>query len=422
MLLVVLLVPIAVAVARSRGTSVADFVLNSNRSSVAQTVASIVGGNVGIGTFIAIFLFSEASPLIGLSLAASYTAGLLLCAALAPWVHRASRGRDAFGLVDFIVVTHRVGNPIFIWLPVAIVFILRTVVQLMALTAILAAAFELSFSQALMAAALLCAIYVVIGGYKAATETDVFQVTVIIAVMCLAVFGLSFDFDHERDYLDLGPYRPVLLVGVFLFIPLSPILAVDNWQRIATARSPGVARSSYFLAALICGAIYAIIVLAALDPASAPDVVASFRHLMPAGMPWLADVMFAACIMSSIDTFVMPLVTTFARRGASLLKLRLLVVAIFAVVSGLALALGDILSGIIAAFNTLTVFLPAVIGALLLKHPSPRAAAASLGLGVIATLILSVVDINSAAIAGFSFSAATYLAFHFKDRKTASPI
>jgi len=422
MLLVVLLVPIAVAVARSRGTTVSDFVFNSNRSSVPQTVASIVGGNVGIGTFIAIFLFSEASPLIGISLAVSYTAGLLLCALLAPWVHRASRSRDAFGLIDFIVVTHRVDNPAFIWLPVAMVFILRTVVQLMALSAILASAFNQPFAEALAAAALLSGIYVVIGGYKAATETDVFQVSVIVMAMCLAFLGLSLDLEQERDYLDLGPYRPVLLVGVFLFIPLSPILAVDNWQRIATSRSPAVARQSYFVAALICGAIYATIVLAALDTASAPDVLETFRQLMPDGMPWLADMMFAACIMSSIDTFVMPLVTSFARRGASLLALRLLVIAIFVVISGLALALGDILSGIIAAFNTLTVFLPAVVGALLLKNPSARAATASLGLGVIATLILSIVDINSAAVAGFSFSAATYVFFHLRDRKSASLI
>ena len=332
MLLVVLLVPIAVAVARSRGTTVSDFVFNSNRSSVPQTVASIVGGNVGIGTFIAIFLFSEASPLIGISLAVSYTAGLLLCALLAPWVHRASRSRDAFGLIDFIVVTHRVDNPAFIWLPVAMVFILRTVVQLMALSAILASAFNQPFAEALAAAALLSGIYVVIGGYKAATETDVFQVSVIVMAMCLAFLGLSLDLEQERDYLDLGPYRPVLLVGVFLFIPLSPILAVDNWQRIATSRSPAVARQSYFVAALICGAIYATIVLAALDTASAPDVLETFRQLMPDGMPWLADMMFAACIMSSIDTFVMPLVTSFARRGASLLALRLLVIAIFVVI------------------------------------------------------------------------------------------
>lgn len=421
-LLLVLLTPLAIAILRSRRTTVADFVLNSNRSSLLQTIASIVGGNVGIGTFIAIFLFSNASPLIGISLAVTYTAGLLLCALVAPRVHRASRDNDAFGLVDFIASAHGIGNPALIWLPVAVVFMLRTVVQVMALAAIVGAVFQLPFAQALGLSALLASTYVVVGGYKAATETDIFQVAIIVTVMVLALFGLTFEFDRERDYLDLGPYKPILLLGIFLFIPLSPILAVDNWQRIATAPSPLVARRAYMIAALICGAIYTIIVMVALQTGPATDVLERFRNLMPGGQRWLADAMFAACIMSSIDTFVMPLVTTFARKGLSLRSLRALVAGLFLVVATVALAIGDILSGIIAAFNSLTVFLPAVLGALLLRKPSPRAAVSSLCLGVVSTLLLSAVDINSAALAGFLLSAATYGLIHWVDRRRASLI
>lgn len=407
-LALVLILPIVIALARSRGVDVAAFAFNAGRNSLTEMTASVICGNIGIGTFVAIFLFTRASPVIGLSIVAAYTIGLLLCALLARRIHDASARVGAYGLVDLVVATHSVRNPLLVWLPVAVVFILRIMVQLAALALILAEAFGLSSVAALAVATAFSGCYVIIGGYRAATETDLFHAAVILFLMLLAAISMPPGSGIGRELLDLGPYSPILLAGIFLFLPFSAVLGIDNWQRIATARTAATAMKAYSIAALVCGVSYATIAAVALLPGSQDDVLASFRMLMPSGTPWLADVLFVCAIISTIDTFMVPLTTTFARRGLTLGQLRLLVVTLFFLIAVLTGITGDLLSNVIAAFNSLAVFLPAACGALLLRAPKPAAAVTSMTFGVTVSLLLTTVDINSAAPIGFAISAAIY--------------
>ena len=404
----VLILPIVIAVTRSRQMDVPAFVFNAGRNSLAAITASVVCGNIGIGTFAAIFLFTQASPVIGVSIVVAYTIGLLLCAVLARRIHNASARAGVYGLVDLIVATHGVRHPLLVWLPVAVVFILRIMVQLAALALILAGAFDLSPIAALAAATVFSGCYVVIGGYKAATETDIFHATVIISLLLYVAATMPVGLDAEREFLDLGPYTLVLLVGILLFLPFSAVLGIDNWQRIATAKSAEIATKAYTIGAVVCGLSYTTIAAVALIPDAQADVLASFRALMPSSAPWLADLLFACAIISTIDTFMVPLTTTVARRGLTVGQLRLLVAGLFALVAVLTGIMGDLLSNIIAAFNSLAVFLPAVFGALLLRDPKPEAAIASMVIGVTVSLLLTTIDINSAAPVGFAVSAMVY--------------
>jgi solute:Na+ symporter, SSS family len=416
-LIMVMVVPLAVAVLRARGMDVAVFTLNAGGNSLPLMVASVVSGNIGVGTFVAIFLFTTASPVIGVSIAIAYTLGLLICAATASRIHATSARFQAFGLVDLIVATHRVRQPIFVWLPIAAVFILRIMVQLSALALIMAQAVALPPMLALGVATIFAGAYVAIGGYRAATETDLLHAIVIVGLMVLAATGLitlldTAAVDVTRSFFDFGPYTPMLLVGIFLFLPFSPVLAIDNWQRVATASSAQTAARAFLIGALICGLCYATIAAAALSSGAPDDALAAFRMLMPAVAPWLADILFASAVLSTIDTFMMPLTTTFARQGLSLGRLRALVIALFALVAALALFTGNILANVIAAFNSLAVLLPAVFGAFVLKNPRSDAAIASITIGVLASLVLTTIDVNSAAPLGFLLSAATYWLAH----------
>lgn len=404
----VLILPIVIAVARSRQMDVPAFVFNAGRNSLAEITASVVCGNIGIGTFVAIFLFTQASPVIGISIAGAYTTGLLLCAVLARRIHEAAARANAYGLVDLIVATHGVRLPLLVWLPVAVVFILRIMVQLAALALILAEAFGLSPTTALIVATVFSGCYVVIGGYKAATETDMFHAAVILSILLFVATTMPSGVVASRQILDFGPYTPVLLIGIFLFLPFSAVLGIDNWQRIATAHTAAVAVKAYSIGAVICGLCYATIVAVALLPSIETDVLASFRILMPPSAPWLADVLFACAIISTIDTFMVPLTTTFARQGWTLGKLRMLVAGLFALVAVLTAIMSDLLSNIIAAFNGLAVFLPAVFGSFLLREAKPQAAIASMNLGLIVGILTTTIDINSAAPIAFAVSSTTY--------------
>jgi solute:Na+ symporter, SSS family len=415
-LILVLALPLALSILRMRGMDVAAFTLNSGGNSLSLMSASVVCGNIGVGTFVAIFLFTKASPVIGISIAIAYALGLLICAALAARIHAISAKFGAFGLVDLVVATHEVRQPLLVWLPVAMVFILRIMVQLTALALLVSEALALDPLVALGCATLFAGTYVAIGGYRAATETDMVHAAVIVGVVVLAALSMPWGAgdisSRQEGLLDLGPYTPMLLIGIFVFLPFSPVLAIDNWQRIATAGSARTATAAFLIGAIICAFCYATIVMAALTPGSPEDALSAFRALMPSQAPWLADILFASAVLSTIDTFMMPLTTTFARLGLTLAKLRLLVIGLFALVATLAAITGDILANVIAAFNSLAVFLPALFGAFFLDKPRAEAAIVSMIAGVLASLLLTTIDVNSSAPIGFLLSALTYWLVH----------
>lgn len=406
---ILLFCPILFAFISNTGISRNQFAFNSRSTNFLSTLGSIICGNVGIGTFLAIYLFAQASPIIGLSIVISYTLGLILCGVVARRIHAISLQTQTYSLVDLINNRHDCHYKLPVWIPVAFIFIMRSAVQLSALTLIMSEAFGISFLSSLILSTLIAGSYTFIGGYKAATETDAFQAIVIITLMILLMFGVKEYELTERDFFDLGPYKPFLLIGIFAFVPLSPVLAVDNWQRIATAKNAQTAQWSYFTAAIICGAIYASIWLVGMLPSQTGDVLQTFRSLMPETAPWLADILFITCILSSIDTFVMPLVSTLTQNDTKLKNLRLAVIFLFLCVGMVSYLMGDILNSVIAAFNSLTVFLPAVLGVFLLRKPIRYAAWLSLNGGVIVTLLLTIIDINIAAIGGFIFSAIVYV-------------
>lgn len=388
----------------------ATFLRNQGRNGMVATLAGAIAGNVGIGSFLALFLFANQSPVIGFSIVGAYTLGLVLCAIVAPLIRKAADRYEASGLIDLIVATHGVKVPLSVWLPLAVVFILRSAVQLSALGLLTSAFFGGQTAIAIVICATLIALYLQIGGYKAAVETDVVQAVVIVLVGLICAFGLA-DLDGTpTPFFDLGPYKPAILVGIWLFIPWSALLAVDNWQRITLAETTGTAQVSYLVASLICGGLFWMMAAAGYWAADGDTMYDTFAKLAPEGLVWLPIAMFIACIMSSIDTFVMPLVTGVGRK-MTLGQLRALIAALMALTAVTAIAFTDALDTIIAAFNSLTVFLPVAFGALFIKNPPPLAAPVSMNLGLFAAIGYSMIDQNIASLVGFSAAAICYILF-----------
>jgi Na+/proline symporter len=419
--LVVLLVPLVYAVTRAGILHREDYLFYAGRTPFLQTLSSVICGNIGIGTFVALLLFTAQSPVLGHAIALAYAAGLLLCAALAGRIHAAAQATRSFGLVDYIVRAHGVRHPLAVWIPVALVFGLRTTVQLLALSLIVQIALGLPPGAALFLGGGVVALYTAIGGYRIATETDLPQALVLLACVAVVLWGLAGPGAAAQSpaeapaFWTFGPWGPSLLVGIMVFLPVTAVLGIDNWQRIATSDTPQNARRAFLVAAIVCGAVYLVLaqvgrVSGAGGDTTMGEVIDTFRALMPQGWGWVADVMIMVAVMSSMDTYVMPLMTTLARTDWSLIWIRAAVLSIFAALVGLSYVLGDVLVGVIAAFNTLVVFLPAVLGALLLGDHAPRAAVVSMGAGVVATLALTVVAQDQAAMIGFALSAGVYAA------------
>lgn len=414
--LVLLLLPVVYALARAGVLGRDDYLFNAGRTGLWQATASIVCGNIGIGTFVALVLFTAQSPILGHAIAGAYTAGLLACAALAGPIHRAARATGSYGLVDYLIRAHGVRRPLAVWLPVAVVFGLRTTLQLLALALIVQVALGLSAAPALVLGAGVVAAYTAIGGYRIATETDLPQAVILLVVMGLVAWSLTSGEVTATaavpEFWEFGPWGPALLVGIVLFLPASAVLGIDNWQRIATTADPATARRAFLIAAVLCGGVYLVLaqvgwISGAGGAAGMAEVIATFHALLPQGWGWAADAMIMVAVMSSMDTYVMPLMTTLARTDWPLARIRVAVLGVFAALTGLAWLLGDVLTGVIAAFNTLVVFLPAVAGALL-GDRAPRAAVVSMGAGVVVTLAATLAVADLAAIVGFAVSGALY--------------
>lgn len=406
----------------TRGNSSAmvdGFLRNKGRNGLVATLAGAICGNVGIGTFLAIFIFAQASPVIGFSIAGAYTLGLVLCAVFAKHIHRAGRAHNTAGIIDLIWKTHGAPPLRFIWVPVAFVFVLRSCVQLAALGLLIAQAFDISQVIALVLGASVLTGYLVIGGYRASVETDIVQAVIILIMLGFVAAGVVPDHAPTNVFFDLGPYQPALLIGIWLLLPFSAILAVDNWQRITVVENARTARLAYGVAAPLLCAVYGLIALVGYRAVSGTDMYTNFANLMPGQAVWMASILFVTSIMSSIDTFVMPLVTPLGAKLKSIRGIRIYIVLIMVVTTLTALMFADFLTNIIAAFNSLTVFLPAAFGALFLKNPPPRAAILSMNIGLLASLVLTFVNINAAAVVGFLVAGIIYAMLVFADRRSA---
>lgn len=136
----------------------------------------------------------------------------------------------------------------------------------------------------------------------------------------------------------------------------------------------------------------------------------SFQNLVPTGMGWVVAAMLTACIMSSVDTFIMPLANGLGR-NLQIRQLRIVITLLLVTSAIVTIAMGDLLSKVIAAFNTLSVFLPAAMAALFATAPSARAAIVSMNAGLITALSLSFIIPDIAALFGFIAALIGYLAF-----------
>jgi Na+/proline symporter len=403
-----LVLPLVIGIAGRRGhVTPEDFRTNVGGNGLVATVFGVIAGNVGIGTFLAIFAFSAASPVIGAAIVGAYVLGLVLCGLLAPVIRRHAERAGAVSLVDLVARTHRMTQPVWVWVPVAAMFVLRAAVQLGALGLLLGPVFGVTTAAAVVASGAIIGLYLVLGGYRAAVRTDIAQALIVLAAVGISASGIPEMPAQARDFIDFGPYRPVILVGIALFLPFSALMAIDNWQRITVARSAATARAGFLIAAVACLGVYVTIAVTGYRSGVGGDVLAIFAQMMPEGLAWLATVMFIASIMSSIDTFIMPLVTSLGPQS-TLRSLRIAVMGLMAATVACTLVMGDVLMTVISAFNSLTALMPTVLAAFVIARPAALSAVLSINAGFAVTLALGFVDINIAALAGFAVAAAAY--------------
>lgn len=379
-----------------------DFIIASRNVGFFRTTASIfavLGGEMLIAqTALAYSLgFGSFWFWIGLS------AGMPLLALAAPKIKEMADKHGLLNLSEYFGIYWGQSNRIFSALIIFVSFFALLALQFIAIGTIISPLFQISYALTIIVSGLVVVLYLLLGGYKAVVNTDLLQAI----LMFFLLIGLTFFIGASRpttaEVINVSPtlFVSFLIIGVFVVFS-----SADIWQRIYSAKSASVARSSLLTVTLLFLVFgFFLTLVGATAKTHFPNIdpnQAFYWGLLQLLPPWLlgfAIVMVLATIMSTIDTEVYLISSTIAKdfvagfrelsesRLIRTISWTMVILSLSAMV--FAIFVRDVLSVLFGLASLLLSLAPAVIGSFFWKL-KPRAVFASLlgGVGTFMALII----------------------------------
>jgi SSS family solute:Na+ symporter len=148
--------------------------------------------------------------------------------------------------------------------------------------------------------------YVLMGGFKAVLRTDLLQFAAM-ALVFLALLPLNTDFAELDLAFDIGSAGPLTSFSFFVSGFVSLFIGADIWQRVYSAKSGQVAKTSLFLAAALWLMFEVSLVIPGMAArgtgATAENALfAGLFEILPANLASIAVVGILAALMSTLDT------------------------------------------------------------------------------------------------------------------------
>ncbi len=311
-------------------------------------------------------------------------------------------------------------------------------------------------------------LYSSIGGMWSITLTDMVQ----FILKTIGIFFLLLPFTWNKaggldgireragdTAFDLGAIGMPTIITFFVVYSFGMLIGQDIWQRVFTARSPGVAKWGGTTAALYCvlyGVAGALIGMAAStflpDVEASDDVYAQIAEtILPVGISGLVLAAAVAAMMSTASgaliatatvasTDVKPLLLRIMGRGksaetdgerrtnaADLHSDRLYVVVLGIVVIVIAALLNDVVAALTIAYDILVGgLLVAILGGFVWKRATGTGALWSMGVGTVVTLgtmvIVGDVLANEPIYYGLGSSLVAYVVASLLTTRTAPEV
>jgi solute:Na+ symporter, SSS family len=289
--------------------------------------------------------------------------------------------------------------------------------------------------------------YSVFGGMWALTATDIVQfviktIGILLVLLPAAIYHAGgFAGMHARlppEFFSLTHIGSGKILTFFTLYFFGILIGQDGWQRVFTARSMVVARNGgvyvglYCLVYAIAGALIGAAGHAFLAPLSDPDLAFAtiVNAVLPVGMRGLILAAALAAIMSTCSACLLASSTVLIedvyfplRKSKSIGSVTL--TRVITLLLGLAATLVacltvDVIAALTVAYDLLagSLFVP-VIGAILWRRGTSRAALSSIAVSAIAVVVLLVVEgMNSDApiYAGLGLSLVIYVSMSLLEK------
>jgi SSS family solute:Na+ symporter len=286
-------------------------------------------------------------------------------------------------------------------------------------------------------------LYSVLGGMWSITLTDIAQfviktlgfLLVLLPVALVSAGGFAgLQARLEPRYFDVGAIGGATILTYLLTYSLGLLIGQDIWQRVFTARSPGVATAGGVISGVYClvyGVAGALIGTAAKalypDLAHAQDAFATIaERLLPTGVRGLVLAAALSAMMSTASGALIGCSTVTStdllgvlwrrpgwQRLSAVTQNRLTTLVLGLLAIGIATAVNDVVGALTVAYNLLVGgLLVAIVGALFWRRGTTQGAVASIAAGsvvAVAAMVVEGLEANGPIFYGLAASLVVYV-------------
>jgi len=301
-----------------------NLIIGGRQVGVIGTTASAIAGLVSGGGVITVIGLSLLPNFTYFWLIGGFVAGILCIAWLAPKIRQQAAENNYVNISDLFL--HRAG--VFSVLLAAVTLLLLATMmaaaQFFAVGSMFAQLTNLPFAWSVSIIGFAIGLYLVLGGYKMLIYSDIIQMFVTLC-MATAIYVVFFH-TLELSFMNTVDFRSetnvLLSLGIFTYALILILGRPDIWQRVFSARSERVARTSFlvfpliyvpYLIAFLCFAAYLLHVLPNVDMKNFLTIL--FSDDLQAGNLFIAfmGVGILAAAMSTIDSQIYIASTTFLK-------------------------------------------------------------------------------------------------------------
>lgn len=332
--------------------------------------------------------------------------GLFLLAAVAPKIKGLAAEHKFVTISDYFFLKFDYKTGLLIATVMFVAFFALLVGQLIAGASLLGPLLNIEYSTSVIVLAVVTLAYLVLGGFRAVTKTDMIQGVIMLFIFVLLLFSIDLK-SYAVSNITLGGLGSFGTLS-FLVIGIFAIFAgADIWQRVFAAKDVATVRKGFSLGAvflILFGLATTMVGLAAKN--NFPDInpeealFFGFFNLIPEQIFSLGIIVVIAAIMSAIDTQLFVLASSAAKdfigrqKGRTsdedikplITKLLPLITLVGVLV---AIFISDILLVFFGLLSLILCVSPSIVGSLFWKLKSNAVFISVLG-GVISLVVLAI--------------------------------